>query len=222
MKDYFYFKEHLIIMCELLKLNLYDYQKYTIDNDLPNYFTIPRLQVFYLFFLFFIYLFVYLFICLFIYLFFYFFIFLFIFLFIYFFIYLFIFLYTFPFQLIAHQVLEGLAFIHSIGILHCDLKPENILIRSYSRCEVKIIDFGSSCFVTDPLSFYTQSRCVHMCCRDFQNRKPKLPPITNLCEEPWLFLFFFFFFFFGFFFVFYTPLGVYIYIIGMYVYVFVI
>ena len=39
-----------------------------------------------------------------------------------------------------------------------DLKPENILIKSYSRCEVKVIDFGSSCFVTDRLSVYIQSR----------------------------------------------------------------
>lgn len=38
------------------------------------------------------------------------------------------------------------------------VKPENILIKSYSRCEVKVIDFGSSCFVTDALSSYIQSR----------------------------------------------------------------
>jgi serine/threonine protein kinase len=45
-----------------------------------------------------------------------------------------------------------------LGLIHCDLKPENVLIRSYSRCEVKIIDFGSSCFVTDHLTSYVQSR----------------------------------------------------------------
>ena len=43
-------------------------------------------------------------------------------------------------------------------MIHCDLKPENILIKSYSRCEVKIIDFGSSCFIHDHLSSYVQSR----------------------------------------------------------------
>jgi serine/threonine protein kinase len=42
--------------------------------------------------------------------------------------------------------------------MHCDLKPENILIKSYSRSEVKVIDFGSSCFITDQLSSYVQSR----------------------------------------------------------------
>ncbi len=31
-------------------------------------------------------------------------------------------------------------------------------MRSYSRCEVKLIDFGSSCFTTDHLTTYIQSR----------------------------------------------------------------
>lgn len=34
----------------------------------------------------------------------------------------------------------------------------NILIKSYSRCEVKVIDFGSSCYVDDSLTNYVQSR----------------------------------------------------------------
>lgn len=47
---------------------------------------------------------------------------------------------------------------HSLDLIHCDLKPENILIKSYSRCEIKVIDFGSSCFTRDHLSSYVQSR----------------------------------------------------------------
>ena len=47
---------------------------------------------------------------------------------------------------------------HRLQLIHCDLKPENILIKSYSRCEVKVIDFGSSCFLRDPHSSYVQSR----------------------------------------------------------------
>lgn len=43
-------------------------------------------------------------------------------------------------------------------MIHCDLKPENILIKSYSRCEIKVIDVGSSCFTRDHLSSYVQSR----------------------------------------------------------------
>jgi serine/threonine protein kinase len=48
--------------------------------------------------------------------------------------------------------------IHANGVIHCDLKPENILIKSYSRSEIKVIDFGSSCFIHDHLSSYVQSR----------------------------------------------------------------
>eukprot|EP00435_Cladocopium_sp_Y103_P048505 s1277_g14.t1 len=56
------------------------------------------------------------------------------------------------------QILTALEYVHSLRLIHCDLKPENILIKSYSRCEVKVIDFGSSCFVDDHLSSYVQSR----------------------------------------------------------------
>lgn len=102
--DYFYFKEHLFIVCELLRANLYEFQRYNRDSGDAPYFALPRLQS------------------------------------------------------IAKQVLRSLAFMHSLGLLHCDLKPENILIQSYSRCLVKVIDVGSSCFITDHLSSYVQSR----------------------------------------------------------------
>lgn len=79
-------------------------------------------------------------------------------------------------QQVAKQCLHALEFIHGLDIIHTDLKPENILIKSYSRylffiflsffiiindggrCEVKIIDFGSSCFTRDHLGSYVQSR----------------------------------------------------------------
>lgn len=61
-------------------------------------------------------------------------------------------------QSITIQVLEALQFLHRLGLIHCDLKPENILVKSYSRCEVKVIDLGSSCFETDHLCSYVQSR----------------------------------------------------------------
>ena len=56
------------------------------------------------------------------------------------------------------QVLTSLSFMHSLGLVHADLKPENILVKSYSRCQVKVIDLGSSCYVTDHLSSYVQVR----------------------------------------------------------------
>jgi hypothetical protein len=102
--DYFYFKEHLFIVCELLRDNLYEFYKYNRESGDEPYFTLVRLQK------------------------------------------------------ITRQVLTALDYVHSLGLIHCDLKPENILIKSYSRCEVKVIDFGSSCFITDHLSSYVQSR----------------------------------------------------------------
>lgn len=54
--------------------------------------------------------------------------------------------------------MEALDYIHSLKLIHCDLKPENIVIKSYSRCEIKVIDFGSSCFISDHLTTYIQSR----------------------------------------------------------------
>ncbi|KAL0701645.1 hypothetical protein Bca4012_057767 [Brassica carinata] len=102
--DYFYYREHLLIVCELLKANLYEFHKFNRESGGEVYFTMPRLQS------------------------------------------------------ITIQCLEALQFIHGLGLIHCDLKPENILVKSYSRCEIKVIDLGSSCFETDHLCSYVQSR----------------------------------------------------------------
>lgn len=48
-------------------------------------------------------------------------------------------------QIILHQILSTLAFVHSLGIAHRDLKPENLLFDPYGR--IKISDFGLSRFV---------------------------------------------------------------------------
>lgn len=60
--------------------------------------------------------------------------------------------------MVSRQLLIALEYIHGLWLIHSDLKPENILVQSYSRCLVKLIDFGSSCFVDDHLSSYVQSR----------------------------------------------------------------
>lgn len=102
--DYFYCQEHLFIVCELLRANLYEFQKFNQESGGEAYFTLSRLQT------------------------------------------------------ITRQCLEALTYLHDLGIIHCDLKPENILIKSYRKCEIKIIDLGSSCFQTDNLCLYVQSR----------------------------------------------------------------
>ena len=102
--DFFYYKEHLFIVTELLRENLYEFGRSLREEQQPTYFTLPRLK------------------------------------------------------LIAKQCLEALEFIHGLLLIHCDVKPENIVVQSYSRCLVKIIDFGSSCYTTDKLTTYIQSR----------------------------------------------------------------
>jgi dual specificity tyrosine-phosphorylation-regulated kinase 2/3/4 len=58
----------------------------------------------------------------------------------------------------AAQLLVSLSFLRRNGVVHCDLKPENILLASPSRSQLKLIDFGSSCFVTEQSFTYIQSR----------------------------------------------------------------
>lgn len=42
--------------------------------------------------------------------------------------------------------------------MHCDLKPENILLKTANKSGIKVIDFGSSCFDTERVYTYIQSR----------------------------------------------------------------
>jgi len=47
----------------------------------------------------------------------------------------------------TYQILRGLLYLHSAGILHRDLKPSNILVNS--SCDLKICDFGMACVHDD-------------------------------------------------------------------------
>eukprot|EP00756_Hemistasia_phaeocysticola_P032532 Hpha_TRINITY_DN16412_c0_g1::TRINITY_DN16412_c0_g1_i1::g.158874::m.158874/K18669/DYRK2_3_4; dual specificity tyrosine-phosphorylation-regulated kinase 2/3/4 len=58
----------------------------------------------------------------------------------------------------AHQLLIALNFLHKEKIIHCDLKPENILLKQPTKAQIKLIDFGSSCFEDERLYSYMQSR----------------------------------------------------------------
>ena len=57
----------------------------------------------------------------------------------------------------TEQILRGIEYYHSLGILHCDLKPENIMLND-DQSKVKIIDFGSGCFSNKRVFTYIQSR----------------------------------------------------------------
>ena len=56
------------------------------------------------------------------------------------------------------EILFALLFMRKHKIIHCDLKPENILLLKNNKNNVKVIDFGSSCFDKEKLYFYIQSR----------------------------------------------------------------
>jgi dual specificity tyrosine-phosphorylation-regulated kinase 2/3/4 len=56
------------------------------------------------------------------------------------------------------QILFSLLFLRNMNIIHCDLKPENILIFPKNPNQIKVIDFGSSCFENERIYLYIQSR----------------------------------------------------------------
>ncbi|KAI1468003.1 uncharacterized protein F4812DRAFT_459287 [Daldinia caldariorum] len=56
------------------------------------------------------------------------------------------------------QMLSSLNLLKQHKVIHCDLKPENILLRHPMHSEIKVIDFGSSCFENEKVYTYIQSR----------------------------------------------------------------
>lgn len=59
---------------------------------------------------------------------------------------------------LAAQILLALRFLRREQVIHCDLKPENILLKEADRSSIKIIDFGSACFLGRQAFAYIQSR----------------------------------------------------------------
>jgi dual specificity tyrosine-phosphorylation-regulated kinase 2/3/4 len=56
------------------------------------------------------------------------------------------------------QMLGSLVLLKAQRVIHCDLKPENILLAHPLHSEIKVIDFGSSCFENEKVYTYIQSR----------------------------------------------------------------
>ena len=54
---------------------------------------------------------------------------------------------------IARQVLEGISFVHQLTILHNDIKADKVILLGEFRTAVKIIDFGKSTLLSNPLKF---------------------------------------------------------------------
>ena len=55
-------------------------------------------------------------------------------------------------------MLQSLALLKEMSIIHCDLKPENILFTDETKKSIKIIDFGSACTNKTSNFTYCQSR----------------------------------------------------------------
>ncbi|XP_062856176.1 dual specificity tyrosine-phosphorylation-regulated kinase 4 isoform X2 [Trichomycterus rosablanca] len=58
----------------------------------------------------------------------------------------------------AHALLKCLQMLHREKIIHCDLKPENILLSQRGQGNIKVVDFGSSCYEQQRVYTYIQSR----------------------------------------------------------------
>ncbi|EPX74487.1 CMGC/DYRK/DYRK2 protein kinase Pom1 [Schizosaccharomyces octosporus yFS286] len=59
---------------------------------------------------------------------------------------------------ITKQLLLCLSLLKQKNVIHCDLKPENILLCHPFKSQIKVIDFGSSCFEGESVYTYIQSR----------------------------------------------------------------
>ncbi|KAL4903908.1 hypothetical protein BDW74DRAFT_155605 [Aspergillus multicolor] len=58
----------------------------------------------------------------------------------------------------TRQILNTLTLLQAKKVIHCDLKPENILLVHPLSSEIRVIDFGSSCFENEKVYTYIQSR----------------------------------------------------------------
>jgi len=56
------------------------------------------------------------------------------------------------------QLLGSLCLLQTKNVIHCDMKPENILLAHPLQSKIKVIDFGSSCFDSERVYTYIQSR----------------------------------------------------------------
>ncbi len=52
------------------------------------------------------------------------------------------------------QILRGLKYVHTAGVLHRDLKPSNLLLNA--SCDLKICDFGLARTSTESNAFMTE------------------------------------------------------------------
>ncbi|KAJ5982333.1 hypothetical protein N7451_012433 [Penicillium sp. IBT 35674x] len=59
-------------------------------------------------------------------------------------------------QYFLYQIMRGLKYVHSTGVIHRDLKPSNILINE--NCDLKICDFGLARAQENEMTGYVSTR----------------------------------------------------------------
>jgi p38 MAP kinase len=59
-------------------------------------------------------------------------------------------------QYFLYQILRGLKYVHSAGVVHRDLKPSNILVNE--NCDLKICDFGLARIQDPQMTGYVSTR----------------------------------------------------------------
>ncbi|KAF3918708.1 hypothetical protein AA313_de0208254 [Arthrobotrys entomopaga] len=59
-------------------------------------------------------------------------------------------------QYFLYQILRGLKYVHSAGVIHRDLKPSNILVNE--NCDLKICDFGLARIQDPQMTGYVSTR----------------------------------------------------------------
>ena len=89
---------------------------------------------------------------------------------------------------LVYQILRGLKYIHSAGVIHRDLKPENILVNG-KNCNVKISDFGLARGEGSNLTEYVITRWyrapeVMVCAKQYDQQGMSLIFITSTYPDP--------------------------------------